>query len=60
LEEGEDKLVWMQRRKGAEWRASKGLERRSKRGEGSIVQRDKGAAKQRMVRRTRKRNKRGG
>ena len=31
MEEGEDKLVWMQRRKGAEQRTSKGLERRSKR-----------------------------
>jgi len=31
LEEREDKLVWMQRRKGAEQHASKGLERCSKR-----------------------------
>jgi len=31
LEEGEDKLVWMQRRKGAERCVSKGLERCSKR-----------------------------
>jgi len=33
LEEGKDKLVWMQRRKGAERRMSKRLERHSKRRE---------------------------
>jgi len=60
LEEGEDKLVWMQRRKGAERRASKGLERHSKERGSGAVQRGKGAAKWRMVKRTGKHSKRGG
>jgi len=33
LEKREDELVWMQRKRGAEWRASKRLERHSKGGE---------------------------
>jgi len=37
LEKRKDELVWIQRRKGVEWRASKGLERRSKeRGSGVV------------------------
>ena len=48
MEEGEDKLVWMQRRKGAEWRVSKKLKRRSKGGEGSTAQRGKGTAKEKQ------------
>jgi len=58
LDKREDELVWMQRRKGAEWCASKRLERRSKGGESSAAQRGKGAAKQCMVKRTGKHSKR--
>jgi len=36
LEKREDELVWMQRRKGVEWHASKRLEKRSKGGENGI------------------------
>jgi len=60
LEKRKDKLVWMQRRKGTEQRVSKRLEKRSKGGESGTAQRGKSAAKWRMVRRTRKHNKRGG
>jgi len=58
LEEGEDKLVWMQRRKGVERHMSKRLKRCSKGEEGGIAQRDKGAAKRHIVKRTRKHSKR--
>jgi len=58
LEEEEDKLVWMQRRKGAKRHTSKRLERCSKGRGSSAVQRGKGAVKRRMVKRTRKRSKR--
>ena len=57
MEERKDKLVWMQKKKGAERRASKRLKKHSKREKGSVVQRGKGTAKQRTVRRTRKRSK---
>jgi len=60
LEEREDELVWMQRRKGAERCASKRLEKHSKRGESSAAQRGKGTAKRCMVKRTRRRSKREG
>jgi len=55
-----EKLVWMQRRKGTEWHASKRLEKRSKGGESGVAQRGKSAAKQCTVRRTGKHSKRGG
>jgi len=58
LEEKEDKLVWVQRRKGTERCVSKRLERHSKRGKSSAAQRGKGIAKRCMVRRTGKRSKR--
>ena len=52
-------MVWIQRRKGAERCASKGLKRHSKgRGSGA-AQRGKGIAKWCTVKRTRKRSKRG-
>jgi len=60
LEKREDELVWMQRKRGAERRVSKRLERRSKGGEGGAAQRGRSAAKRRIVRRTGKRSKRGG
>jgi len=60
LEKREDELVWMQRKRGAEWRVSKRLEKRSKGGEGGAAQRGRSAAKRRMVRRTGKHSKRGG
>jgi len=60
LEKREDELVWMQRKSGAERRASKRLEKRSKGGEGGVAQRGRSTAKQCTVRRTRKRSKRGG
>ena len=60
LEKRKDELVWMQRRKGTERRASKRFEKRSKGGESSTAQRGKSAAKRRTVRRTRRRSKRGG
>jgi len=58
LEEREDKLVWVQRRKGTERRVSKRLERRSKREKSGVAQRGKGVAKWRTVRRTGKHSKR--
>jgi len=60
LEKREDELVWVQRRKGAEWYMSKRLKRHSKEGESGTAQRGKGAAKRCMVRRTGKCSKRGG
>jgi len=60
LEKRKDKLVWMQRRKGTEQRASKRLKKRSKGGESGTAQRGKSAAKRRTVRRTGRRSKRGG
>ena len=57
MEEGEDKLVWVQRRKGTEQRMSRRLERCSKGRESSVAQRGKGVAKWRTVRRTRKHSK---
>ena len=54
------KLVWMQRRKGAERCASERLEKRSKGGGSGAAQRGKSAAKWHTVRRTRKHSKRGG
>ena len=59
MEEEEDKLVWMQRRKGAERCVSKGLKRHSKGRGSSVAQRGKGTAKWYTVKRTRKRSKRG-
>ena len=58
MKEGEDKLVWMQRRKGVEWRASRKLKKRNKRRESSVAQRGKGTAKWCTVRRTRRNSKR--
>ena len=58
LEEGEDKLMRMQRKKGAEQRASKRLEKHSERRDGSTAQRGRSTAKQCMVRRTGKCSKR--
>jgi len=52
LKEGEDKLVWMQRRKRAERCASKRLEKCSKREKGSTAQRGRSVARWRTVRRT--------
>jgi len=46
--------------KGEKEHTSKKLKRHNKEGENSIAQRDKGAAKQHMVRRTGKHSKRGG
>jgi len=60
LEKREDELVWMQRRKGAERCISKRLKRHSKGEKSGTAQRGKGAAKRRMVRRTKKHSKRGG
>ena len=60
LEKREDKLVWMQRRKGTEQHANKRLERRSKRGKSGTAQRGKSTVEQCTVRRTGKRSKRGG
>ena len=60
MEKRKNELVWMQKRKGAERRASKRFEKHSKRGESGAAQRGKSVAKWRMVRRTRKRSKRGG
>jgi len=60
LEKREDELVWMQRRKGIEQRASKRLEKCSKRGESGAAQRGKSAAEWRTVRRTGRHSKRGG
>ena len=60
LEEGEDKLVWMQRRKEAERRTSKRLEKYSKERESGMAQRGKGAVKQCMVRKTGRHSKRSG
>ena len=60
MEKREDELVWMQRRKGAEWHVSKRLKKYSKGGESSTAQRSKGTAKQCMVRRTGKYSKREG
>ena len=60
LEKREDELMWMQRRKGAEWHMSKRLEKHSKGGESSVAQRGKSAAKQHTVRRTGKHSKREG
>jgi len=57
LEKREDELVWMQRKREAERRASKRLEKRSKGGEGGAAQRDRSAAKRCTVRRTGKRSK---
>ena len=59
MEEREDKLVWMQRRKGAEQYVSRGLERHSKGKEGGMAQRGKGAARQHTARRTGRHSKRG-
>jgi len=59
LEKRKDELVWMQRRKGTEWCVSKRLKKHSKGGESGMAQRGKSTAKQRTVRRTRKRSKRG-
>jgi len=53
LEKRKNKLVWMQKRKGAEWHVSKKLKRHSKRRESSVAQRGKGVAKQCMTRRVR-------
>ena len=48
MEEGEDKLVWMQRRKGAEWHASKRLEKCSEREEsGTQPEEPESAARER-------------
>ena len=58
MEEGEDKLVWMQRRKGAEWHASKRLEKHNKRRDSGTAQRGRSAVKWHMVRRTGKRSER--
>ena len=60
MEEREDKLVWMQGRKGTGRHVSKRLEKRSKREESGAAQRGKSAVEQRTVRRTGKRSKRGG
>ena len=60
LEKREDELMWMQRRKGAEWHMSKRLEKHSKRGESSAAQKGKSAAEQRTTRRVRMHSKRGG
>ena len=60
LEEGENKLVWMQGEESGEWRASKRLEKRSKSRESDAAQRGRGAAEQHTVRRTGKRSKREG
>jgi len=60
LEKRKNKLVWMQKRKGAEWHVSKKLKRHSKRRESSVAQRGKGVAKQCMTRRVRTCSKRGG
>jgi len=60
LEKRKDELVWMQWRKGIEWRISKRLEKCSEGGESGAAQRGKSAAKRHTVRRTRKRSKRGG
>ena len=60
MEKREDELVWMQRRKGTEQRASKRLEKRSKGREGGVAQRGKSATKRRMIRRTGRCSKRGG
>jgi len=75
LEEGEDKLVWMQGEESGKWcthreekrskgrterRTSRRLEKRSERGESGAAQRGKGAAERRMVKRTGKHSKRGG
>jgi len=58
LEEGEDKLVWVQRRKGTEQHTSRRHKKHSKRREGGVAQKGKGAAKWRMVKRTGKCSKR--
>ena len=58
MEEGEDKLVWIQRRKGAEWRTSKRLKKHSERRDGGTAQRGRSAVKQCTVRRTGKRSER--
>jgi len=60
LEKRENKLVWMQRRKGAEQCMSKRLERHSKGGESGTAQRGKGIVKWCTIRRTGKHSKRKG
>ena len=59
MEKREDELVWMQRKRGAEQRVSKRLEKRSKGGKGSAAQRGRSAAKQRTTRRVGTCSKRG-
>ena len=46
LEKREDELVWMQRKRGAERRTSKRLEKRSKGGESGAAQRGKSTARE--------------
>jgi len=60
LEKREDELMQMQRKRGAEQRTSKRLEKCSKEGESGAAQRGRSTAKWRTVRRTEKRSKRGG
>jgi len=60
LEKREDELMRMQRKRGAEQRASKRLEKCSKEGESSAAQRGRSTAKWHTVRRTEKCSKRGG
>jgi len=59
LEKREDELVQMQKKRGAEQHVSRRLEKRSKGRESGTAQRGKSAARQHMVKRTRKHSKRG-
>ena len=58
MEERENELVWMQRRKGTERYTSKRLEKHSKGRESSVAQGSKSATKRYIVRRTGRHSKR--